>query len=508
MDYDTDRYDLTAAYGNERTQVQVGYTYSQFTDNATLFNAQNPFAFTPTTSFGGSVAGLTAPYTLPPSNSAHQLRALFGYNITPTMRLNVNLGYGLDMQNAPYQVGTGNPNVALQTVPRSSFDGLIQTYLANIALTAQPLHNLDVRLAYTMYGNDNQSPRNLYTTVNPTGTATGTFSYYNLPFSYQHQTVTAEAGYRLGPQTKVTVTDTFDDTYRTYTDTSVVTSNRIGAKLRGPLFSGLFGTLSYAHEDRVAHNYNVNGWWQSACPTCTDKEPANFLMFFEASREHDEVRSTLDASPTNNLTASLIVRFANDFYPNSTYGLRNNHNLTVGPDVSWQMTKSLSAHTFYEYQQIYYSQSSLYTTSGWIVPYTANTTDSVQTLGANLDWQAIPDVLKISLDYNFAYGDTAYALGEGVVTMGGTITNPVTVANLNIQPLPDVKSMLSVVSLRGEYTFRPNMTLLFGYAWERFTYKDFMVGTSATQYSNALLPGTLVPNNSVHVISAALRVRF
>jgi hypothetical protein len=29
--------------------------------------------------------------------------------------------------------------------------------------------------------------------------------------------------------------------------------------------------------------------------------------------------------------------------------------------------------------------------------------------------------------------------------------------------------------VHGEYNFRPDMTLLFGYAWERFTYKDFML---------------------------------
>jgi hypothetical protein len=116
--------------------------------------------------------------------------------------------------------------------------------------------------------------------------------------------------------------------------------------------------------------------------------------------------------------------------------------------------------------------------------------------------------LKFSLDYNFSYGDTAYAFGEGVVAFGGAITSPTFQPSIALQPLPDIKSMLSVISLHGEYTFMPNVTLLFGYAWERFTYKDFMVGTPATQFANALLPGTLSPNDSVHVVSAALRLRF
>jgi hypothetical protein len=35
-----------------------------------------------------------------------------------------------------------------------------------------------------------------------------------------------------------------------------------------------------------------------------------------------------------------------------------------------------------------------------------------------------------------------------------------------------------------------------------------MYFAGATQYANALLPGTVVPNDSVHVIYGALRFRF
>ena len=62
IDYDMDRYDLTAAYNTQRYQVQVGYTFSNFTDNLTEFNAINPFGLNPTSSFGTAAANLSAPY--------------------------------------------------------------------------------------------------------------------------------------------------------------------------------------------------------------------------------------------------------------------------------------------------------------------------------------------------------------------------------------------------------------------------------------------------------------
>jgi hypothetical protein len=132
----------------------------------------------------------------------------------------------------------------------------------------------------------------------------------------------------------------------------------------------------------------------------------------------------------------------------------------------------------------------------------------VHTFGLTSDWNAIPEVLKISFNYNFSYGNTAYAVGDGMAVIGGGQNSQTTLASLALQQLPDVTSMLNLVSVRGEYTFRPNWTVIFGYAFERFSYKDFMNGISPTQFANAILPGTLNPNDSVHVIGAGLRVRF
>ncbi len=522
IDYDTDRFDVVGAYTTDRLQSQVSYTYSQFRDNIVQFDAQNPFNFfspTLSASFPGPVAGVNAVYALPPSNSAHQFKVQIGTSLSPTTRLNANFGLGLQIQNASYQSGIGTTGNTAQTLPRSNFDGEVKTYFSNIALTSEPLPKFDIRLAYTMDDRENVSPRNMYT-VYPTSTANTSLQYNNLPFSYAHQTGSLDLGYRLGAQTKVTLSETLDNTHRTYADTSMVTTNRIGLKIRGPLADNLFASLGVAHEDRWAENYSSQGWWQAACGGC-NAEPSNFLMFFEASRKHDEVRGTLDTQPFATVSASMIAKFSKDTYPSGDLGLRSNYNLAVGPDVSWQVSSAVSAHAYYTYQQIYYNQSSIYQSPGapsipaptasntqYSVPYNAQTTDSVHTLGANVDWQAIPSTLKLSIDYNFSYGDTAYALGEGMVAYGGAITSPTFKPSVTLQQLPDVKSMLSVISLHGEYDFTPAMTVMFGYAWERFTYKDFMVGTGSTQYANALLPGTLAPNDSVHVVSAGMRLRF
>ena len=516
IDYDTDIYNVSAAYGGRVGQLQLDYVFSQFTDNTTTFNAPNPFDFvssTLSTSYPSGIAGVQGIYVLPPSNDAHQFKGQFGLNITPTTRLNVNLGYELDLQNANYVSGTGVGANMSQTLPRTSFDGVMNNYFANVAVTSNPLPRFDVRVSYTLDDRSNGSPQNSYL-VYPTSTANTTFNYMNLPFSYENQKGEVELGYRLAPQTKLTVTDTLSDTHRNYTDVSDVIANDIGAKLRGPVFDGLFASLSVGHEDRWANNYDSNGWWKAACQQC-NSEPPNFLMFMEASMEHNEIKNTLDWSPTNAITVSLVTKYSIDTYPDNSYGMRNNNNLSIGPDVSWQLDANLSAHAYYMYQKIFYDQASLYssgtvtpTSTGYFAPYNLNTSDQVQTVGVNLDWNAIPDRLKLSLDYNLSYGDTAYALGMGMVAVGGGVTSPTTGPSLTAQPLPNVTSMLSLISLHGEYKLATNISLLLGAAWERFSYKDYMNDAGSTSYADALLPGTFNPNESVVMASAAVRFRF
>lgn len=524
IDYDIDRYDLMAEYATRRLQVQLGYTFSNFTDNLTEFNAINPFGLNPITSFRTAAANLSVPYSLPPSNSAHAFKVMVGYNLTPTTRLNANFEYGLQMQDAPYLSGTGDPTTTL-TEPTSSFDGLVQTFFGNAAIVSEPLPGLDLRLAYTIDNRDNQSPRNGYQVDTRSNTSTsangdcgfGTGLCYNLPFSFNHQMVEAEAGYRILPQTKLSLTDRIESTYRNYANASFVTANTITAKVRSQIVPNVFGTLSYSHQNRDANNSLDGNTWNLLTGGAVGGNPTGFVLFFEASRIHDEVKSTIDVSPSHAISAELMVKFAKDRYPDSTYGLRNNTNLEVGPDVDWQVLPNLNAHAYYTFQQIYYDQASLYsgggtnysaTGGGYYVPYTTKTTDSVHTLGITINWKAIPNKLKFAADYNFSYGDTSYLLGDGMALIGGGITNPTTIAGLNFQPLPDVTSTLNMIQLRGEYTFRPGMTLVFGYAYERFSYQDFMYTASATQYANVLLPGMLNPNEAVHVVGAGLRYRF
>jgi opacity protein-like surface antigen len=322
----------------------------------------------------------------------------------------------------------------------------------------------------------------------------------------------------------VSLNDTVESIRRSYADVSLVTQNTTTLKVRSRIGDDLFNALSFSHQERTANSYvNGNTWALLTNGGVNADLTPSFMVYSEASRRHDDVKETIDWSPLRSLNVSLIGKFARDTYPQSQNGLRNNMNASIGPDVSWDVSPNLSAHAYYTYQKIYYETGDVYYSSGtpsticttgyagcngYTIPYNQQTNDYVHAAGVTIDWKAIPDVLKFAFNYTFSYGDTAYAIGDGMAVIGTGLTSQSTVAQVaQLQALPDIKSMLNMVSIRGEYTFRPNWTVIFGYAYERFTYKDFM-NVSSTQYANAIFPGTLNPNDSVHVVGAGLRVRF
>jgi len=524
VNYDTDRYDISAQYTTGPLQLLFGYTFNNFTDNNASLNLANPFQFSAGTGVTGSAAtaaagsaNVTSIYSLPPSNSAHQFRVQAGFNVSPTTRINTNLQYGLMMQNAAYVPGTGNANVVAPTPTASSYNGLIQTIHGNVALTTQPFANSDLKVSYTIDDRRNASPRNQYTSYYQDAFSAAPITPWSLPQSYDHQTFDVQGGYRLTPQTKLSAGYTYETTHRTYADTNDVEQQTVNAKVRSTLTDNLFVSLGVSHEDRRANNYGRNNPWQAL--GIAENEFFGFVNYYLASRRREEVKTTIDYAITNNLTATLIGKADVDTYPNSQLGLKDNNNFSIGPDLSYQIASNMSVHGYYTYQMLFFNQSSAVTNAfcngnGQTLtapgaPCTSNgawtgkNTDTTHTAGMSFDWQAT-EALKISTDYIFSYGRNAYSIANG----GIYSFIPAGTASLQVAPIPDVKSMLNSIGLRGEYQINPSTSIWFGYNFERLVSKDYGTQAGAAQFSNALFSSDAGSGYSVHQVLAALRMKW
>ena len=115
--------------------------------------------------------------------------------------------------------------------------------------------------------------------------------------------------------------------------------------------------------------------------------------------------------------------------------------------------------------------------------------------------------MKVGVDYTLSYGNTTYTFADGGIFSFPTTGN-VGTAGLFIQPLPDTTGLVNTIALHCEYKIRDNITLIGGYSFSRFSYKDYAYDVGSTQFSNAVFPGDTKPNYSVHVVAAAVSLRW
>ena len=502
VDYDTDRFDASLAYNVKDLQNQFSYTLSRFVDNNLDFRAQDPFR---TTNLAPGFQ--SADYALPPGNIAHQIKDQFGYNITPRTRFNANLGYGVQFQNSAYAQETINPYVALPSGPGTSADGLLQNIFANGVLTSRPFTAADFKASFTYNSRDNESARKSYYSmkndaINCTTTVkTGCSGFLsNAPYSFRTAGGTLEGGYRVFLSTKLTIGDTYEDKLRDFSAANQNHENTVYARINSTLADDLHGSVGASNAVRTASGYYGGaGFAALDINEMTQLEALSLMHFSEAARNRREIKGTLTWSPTPDLALSLTSKYYIDHYPDSPFGITRDHTIEIDPDVSFSPIKDVATHFFYSFEEINYFLNDA--NSGTAVSqWNLNTQNNVHTVGTTADWQANND-LKLGMGYTCQFGSTVFNQNA----WGAPITNYTPVSQL-----PSNNSMLSSLSLHGEYALQDNIMITAGYAFERFITKDYLYNQQATsaQYATYLLPGEGNPSYANHVVTTSIHFKF
>src|SRR4029077_16531907 len=103
----------------------------------------------------------------------------------------------------------------------------------------------------------------------------------------------------------------------------------------------------------------------------------------------------MDYSPLHNVTTTISAKLRDDNYPHSALGLQSNYNISVGPDVEWEIMPGMNLHAHYMFERYYYHQNDIYWTTstcnsnGVTQPpgcnglWNGKTTDNAQTLGVS-----------------------------------------------------------------------------------------------------------------------------
>ena len=209
-----------------------------------------------------------------------------------------------------------------------------------------PLPKLDVRASYTVDDRANFSSRNAYRQyINDAYTANPS-TLFNLPTSYRTRRHPWKPATRCcrgrglaGLQLRRNASNLQQhQRYQLQLDS---------AGVRTALSESLAASVRYLYQDRWAGNYNPGAVFQAlGLPTTADY--FGYYDFYLASRTRNEVKGNLDYMPLPGLTVSLVGKGDWDFYPVSALGLKSNNNFSIGPDITYEISKTLSMHAYYD----------------------------------------------------------------------------------------------------------------------------------------------------------------
>ena len=525
VDYDTDRYDVSAAYSTPQIQAVFGYFLSNFSDNnGSAVSLPKPVSGT------ASPFEQTSLYALPPSNLAQYITAAVGYNLMPGTRFNLNARYGVETQNDTFPANTGDPAITTGGSPggltgltpagiglgmASSPNITAEVFQGNVGVSTNPIAGLNASAKYSI-DERNVSFPNLGTTGcaaggncvigsgsgGDSGITPTTIAGYIVPQGWLKQKVNLDADYKILSQsnTKVTFGYEYDDINRSnaqvgHSDTNIGTiglSSMFGSTLMGRVtasYGDRSGVLDYwtawqnlaTGNGAFAAGTPSGAYYQAPMTLASVNLRADYApggpfsggVSFKAENDTFHYPSTTDGTPAGTLPANLN---------NQVYGIKNDNNLTAGIDGNYRPVEGVNFHGYYTYEQIFFNNlgnGDCAATQGIVSAATTTAlaqyctgsagyfqnkyTSDVQTVGLSAEWKAT-DRLKLSADYTFSFGSVMFGNFNGVFVPASELGY----SYQNVSNYPDENSVMNALTVKAKYDLSDNVELGLGVGWSMF----------------------------------------
>ena len=549
VDYDTDRFDISAAYNTRRLQAVAQFTYSRFKSDNRAITLPYAVSISTLTANSGPFAQ-SALYSLPPDNSALYLTGMLGYNFAPRTRLTLNGRIGLELQNDTFPANSANPNLSntLGNPTFHWFDNLNSqnqgtvgnspharafVYQGNLAIDSSLTDNLDGRLSYTFDGRHVHIDEFQVYIGGPSPDATANTAVFVVPQNWYKQTAKVEATYHLrrASNTKLIVGYAFNHIDRTNAQVRHSTTHTGTVQLSSMLGKAVMGRLTYEYADRSGKIFY--GWpWGHL----EEGEPEVFGTpsgaYYQVPMKSNSVTLRFDVAPEGKFSGGFFLKYAEERFhyssiPNTGVagewnlvghgeGIKRDYNFTVGPDISWRPKDGLDFHAYYTYERIFFdnrgngacAESNTGNCLGSAGYFQNKYTNDMHTAGVDAQWQATPK-LKLSADYTMSFGSVMFGEFNGVQVAAPTVSYQ------NVVPYPDIKSRLYDLNLTADYKIARNVEWALMYRFSKFhnnDWNDLAAPVQATTDTGTtisiLTPGYPPPRYNVSIFGTAFRVRF
>jgi len=547
--YQTDTLNAALNWQGEKARLSGSYFGSFFRDGYNQVNWQT---------FAGAIQ--TQTMSTAPSNQLQQLNLSGGYDFSSKTKLVSNLSYGRNTQNS--QSGYDSFMLVNGAGSAPAFNGLVNTAHFDIKATDQSVKDLSLLAGYKYDSRDNLSQSNIQQLYGVDG-AHPTF-YPNTPLSTKKSQFELAGDYRLSSNQKARLayTNTFlsrsCNQYATGTapSTSPYTSN--AANIATYPAGADCVTANFSRSNNLTATYKVKAnesvdfkllygvdarqttWNQTAIASFSGANVNNALApvslgyvpgqnggdwlgfhpFFEASRNQQLVKGSMNWQASENLGIFAGAKYTYDQYPDSTYGVTNGNAWALNLDANYAYAENSSLVAYAVQQNSMRnltnktSSSTYYSgTAGTVAPYAVGTwtnamTENATTLGFGVRHGGLMSgKLNLTGDATYSLGQSNYSTNINSAKTGydcssayyGTCGSPGTIRN-----------SLAAIKLGASYQLDKQSKIGLRYIYQHLYSNDYYI--NGLQYGST--PATLMPTNqttgsySVNVIAASYTYMF
>jgi MtrB/PioB family decaheme-associated outer membrane protein len=490
IDYQTNNVELGGEYAGNGWTVALKYNGSFFHNSVSTLIWDNPIHTAP-----GGVCTDSATYNnttgtgpcrgrmdLYPSNQAHTFSLTGTAELPFKTRFLGTMSYGWRLQDDSFLPFTINRAITQPTISRNSLDGNVQPLMINTTLVNNSIDRLNLKAYYRFYNLDNTSKSvafNQGIIVNDQAAAgcppacpdAGTRS---IPYQYSTQNLGMEGGYNINRWISSKFVYNWQ---RRHTDAQdVLTSDEftIGPTIDIKPIDWLLFRTAYRHSWRDAPDYNNNREEVVDIANISRK-------FYLAKRDRDKVSLFTEISPWERVSFHAGFEFTGETYSGSTLGTQNDFNYS--PSVGFLYTPADWVKLFANYNFDIYSwrldamqrSSTAQNPDDPNPPSNCNADcvrrlwnsrgkDISNTVSVGSDLDIIRNLLGFRIQYTFSQG-----LSE-VHASGATCTGCTPATNY-----PNVTNTWHELLARFEYQMHKNVSLKFGYYFNRYKEKDYGV---------------------------------
>ncbi len=530
VDHRTQDITLSAAHTGRRVQVQGSYQFSDFANQVDTLTWENVFAAqlgdqTYDNTWDRSVSTFGR-RPLSPDNRYHNASVTVGGNLPLESRLSATAAYGRFEQNETLLPYSYNSDIlAVQTLPRSTAEGLITTTQLLVDYVVNPWSLGGLRAWVRHYGMDNETPQDRWEyvtsdTANLNGTASFKNRRLNRPFATDRTNAGAEATFRArGSRSSFTLGYELEDLQREFREADtqehrLTAAARLRAGGRANLrVRYLFGVRDGDYDPFVARQ---SYWYEVGTdrdnPRFTFDNHPDMRRYDISDRRRHQADVTLTLTPADALSVSASARYRSDDFdsdvtavqplvdnptgergattPGIQLGRLDDARQRYAVDLFYAPSDRSSFNTFVSWDKgtslqrgLEFNENNKENPSAvataelgpWTrgsSAWTADTDDRTLTAGLGGTFTVVPDRLLLTPTYSLSLSqlDIAYG-GFGVTNWNGT-PFPLNHQFAFTTP-PAVTTDLHAFDLRAEIPVARTLAFIVGYGYERYRIDDW-----------------------------------